>query len=151
MDWLGIGVLLIGVALLILVIVLIKPLSRLSNVLASVQKTTDDLPEKLTDVTGQAKTVLQTGNETIANVNDQVHQVSPVFHVVHDIGEASRELTSAALDKTMAFKQQTSDAKDFSQRKKYEGLYGLLSLIYYFSQKKDALKKTLPTSTTKES
>lgn len=144
MDWLGIGVLLIGIAFLVLVIFLLKPLSKLSDVLESVQKTTDQLPETLTDITGQAATVLHTSNETIGNVNNQVKEISPIFQIAGDVGVAARELSSATLDKTMTFKQNTSGAKDLSQRKKYAGLYGLLSILFYFSQKKDEIKRALP-------
>jgi len=146
MDWLGIGVLVIGIAFLILVVFLLKPLRKLSEVLESVQKTTDHLPETLTEITGQATMVLQTSNETIANVNSQVKEISPIFHIAGDVGVAARELTSSALDKTIAFKQKTSEGKEFSQSKKYQGLYGFLSLLYFFTQKKDEIKHTLPKS-----
>ena len=151
MDWLGIGVLIIGIAFLILVIVLIKPLGKLTTVLEDVQKTTDRLPNTLTDVTGQATTVLQTGNKTIENVNDKVNQMSPLFQIVGDVGQASREFTSAAVDKTIEFKQHTSEAHALSQRNKYEGFYGLLSLVYYLVQRKSELKKAIPGSDFKKS
>lgn len=144
MDWLGIGVLLIGIALLILVIILIKPLGKLSGVLESLQKTTDDLPETITEVTDQATQLLQTGNETLSNVNDQVTEISPVFQIVGDIGHVAREFTSKAVDKTVALKQQTSAATEVSNRKKYEGLYGLLSFILFFTERKKDIKNALP-------
>lgn len=143
MDWLDLGILIIGVAFLLLVIVLIKPLSKLAILLTSVQKTTDHLPEKVSNITTEATTVLKTSNETIAGVHQKMNDMNPVFHIIRDVGEASRQLTSTAVEKTIAFKQQTSDAKDFTDRKKYEGLYGLLSLLFYFSQKKDALKQAI--------
>lgn len=143
MDWLGIGVLLIGSAFLILVIVLIKPLNKLSDVLTSVQQTTDTLPEKLSNITEQTTLILKTSNETIANVNKQVSEVSPVFHIIGDVGQASRELTTTALHKTLAFKQKTEGNKQFTQSKKYEGLYGLLSLVFILFKNKDRVSEEL--------
>ena len=146
MDWLGIGVLIIGIALLILVILLIKPLNKLAGVLDNLYKTTDNLPKSLTDITGQATTILQTGNETIENVNNQVNEFHPLFKIVGDVGEASQELTAKALDKTMALKENTSAATELSQRKQYEGLFGLASVLFYLSQKKKDIKDVLPES-----
>lgn len=141
MDWLGIGVLLIGIALLVLVIVLIKPLSKLTEVLQSVKKTTDLLPETVYDVTENTTEVMRTSNATIANVNDKVSEIGPVFHLVGDIGEASRVITSNTLNRTMGFKEQTVAADAFAKRKKYEGLYGLLTLIFMLTNNKDQLKQ----------
>ena len=146
MDWLGIGVLVIGVALLILVFILIKPLNKLTGILENLQQTTEKLPNKLTEVTGQATTVLHTGNETIENVNNQVKEFQPLFQIVGDVGEASQQLTATALDKTMSLKQNTTAANDLSQRKQYEGIFGLLSVFFYLSQKRKDIKNALPKS-----
>ena len=146
MDWLGIGVLIIGVALLILVIFLIKPLNKLAGVLDNLQQTTDSLPNILTEITGQTTTILHTGNETIGNVNNQVKGFQPLFEIVRDVGEASQQLTATALEKTMSLKQNTSAATEFLQRKRYEGLFGLLSVFFYLSQRKKDIKNALPES-----
>lgn len=144
MDWLGIGLLIIGVSLLILVFFLIKPLNKLANVLDSLQQTTDKLPETLTDVSEQATAVLHSGNDAIENVNKQVNEFQPLFKIVRDVGEASQELTATALEKTVALKQNTSEANELVHRKQYEGLFGVLSMFYYLSQKKAEIKKALP-------
>ena len=146
MDWLGIGVLIIGIALLILVIVLIRPLNKLAGLLGNLQQTTDNFPKILTEITGQTTTILHTGNETIENVNNQVKEFQPLFKIVGDVGEASQQLTATALEKTITLKQNTSAANELSHRKKYEGLFGLLSVIFYLSEKKKDIKDAIPES-----
>lgn len=143
MDWLGIGVLIIGIAFLILVFVLIKPLMKLTTVLESLQKTTDQLPTMLTDVTGQATEVFQKGNETLVHVNNQVKEINPLFQIVNDAGVASRDFSEMALEKTFTLKKKTSEAKEFTQRKRFQGLYGLLAFVYYLSQRKEIIKEQL--------
>lgn len=144
MDWLGIGVLVIGVALLILVIILIKPLSKLAGVFESLQKTTDALPKTLTDITGQTTEIMHTTNKTISNVNKQVNEFQPLFEIVGDVGQASRHLTSVAVAKTMTLKEDTTAASNFTQQKQYQGLYGLASMLFFFSQKRKEMKNSLP-------
>lgn len=143
MDWLGIGVLLIGIALVVIAVVLIKPLNKLSDVLESVKHTTDKLPDTLTDITGQTKEILHTTNATIGNVNAQIKEVTPLFQIVGEVGEASREVTSAALDKSIHFKQQTADASQFTQKKQYQGLYGLLTMAYFMVERKKEMKDSM--------
>ncbi len=143
MDWLGIGVLLIGIAFLILVIVLMKPISKLSNVLGSIQDSTDRLPEQVDTIVKQATEALHSSNSTIQNVNDQVHEVSPVFQIVGDAGEASRAFTSSALSKVTSLKQRTDIAKDFSTQEKYRGIYGLAAFVFFLSQRKKEIKETI--------
>lgn len=139
MDWLGIGVLIIGIALFILVIVLIKPLLKLATVLSSVQKTTDRLPKILDDSATDVHKTFQNVNKTIENVNEQVHAVHPLFQIVEDAGIASRQVSSKFLNKSTAFKENTVEAQAFSEDKQYGGLYGILSFIFYLSQNKEAL------------
>ena len=62
MDWLGIGVFIIGIALFVLVIILIKPLMKLANVLSSVQQSTDRLPKILDENGKEAHIALQQVN-----------------------------------------------------------------------------------------
>ena len=144
MDWLGIGVLIIGVAFSALVIILIKPLSRLTDVLEGVEQTTDRLPKVLDDNANQAHEVFQNVNITLANVNEQVQSVNPVLHIVRDAGQASQQLTAVALEKTLELKKNTSEAKEFTTRKRYQGFYGIVSFFFYLIQNKKALKESLP-------
>ncbi|WP_301110220.1 DUF948 domain-containing protein [Sporosarcina sp.] len=142
MDWvLGIGVLLIGIALIIVAVVLIKPLGKLTEVLESVKKTTDTMPATVADITGQTQQILHTSNETISNVNKQVAEVTPVFQIVGDVGEASREVTTAALDRSVRLKERVGNASEFVQEKEYKGLYGLVTLVFYLMQQKKELKR----------
>jgi len=143
MDWLGIGVLLIGIAFLVLVFFLMKPLNKLAIVLENVQRTTEQLPTTLTEISGQATTILHTSNETIGNVNDQIKKVNPLLCIVEDVGVSARGLSSAVLDKTMTLKANTAQANEFSQREKYKGIYGLLSFLYFFSQNKNKLQQSI--------
>lgn len=144
MDWLGIGVLIIGIAFAVLVIYLLKPIKKLASVLGSLQQTTDRLPKVLDDVTSQATTVLQASNTTLANVNQQVTDISPVFHIIGEVGKEAEKFTSAALDKTTSLKQQTTGAKEFVTSKKYEGIFGLLSFLFFLSQKRHEISEKMP-------
>lgn len=146
MDWLGFGVIIIGIAFAALVTILIKPLGKLTNVLEGLEETTRRLPSALDDGANQAHQAFGKVNDTLVNVNEQVKSINPVFHIIKDAGEASRQLTSAALEKTIAMKESTSEAQAFTERKKYQGLYGILSFIFYISQQKKDLKNAFDKS-----
>ena len=143
MGLLEIGVLIIGIAFAVLVLFLIKPIKKLTDVLEDLKKTTEKLPESFINVTEQTTALLQEGNKTIVQLNDQVKELRPIFEIVGDVGEASQELTNSTLKKTIALKQRTSEAADFSHQKQYEGLFGLLSMIYYLSENKKILKESI--------
>ncbi|WOV85699.1 DUF948 domain-containing protein [Sporosarcina jeotgali] len=140
MDWMGIGVLVIGIAFAVLVVILIKPLKKLGDVMENLKQTTEKLPNVMDDVTGQAQLVLNTSNETIGNVNQQVNEITPLFKIVGDTGEAARSLTQSALIKTNTLKENTADAANLTRREKYQGLYGFLSFLFYLQQNKKEVK-----------
>lgn len=140
MDWMGIGVLVIGIAFAVLVVILIKPLKNLGDVMENLKQTTEKLPNVMDDVTGQAQLVLNTSNETIGNVNQQVNEISPLFKIVGDTGEAAHSLTQSALSKTNTLKENTANAANLTRREKYQGLYGFLSFLFYLQQNKKEVK-----------
>lgn len=140
MDWLGIGVLIIGIAFAVLTFLLIKPIRKLSETLDGVKQVSDRLPQLVDELSSQTVEVMQSSNATIANVNEQVKEISPLFHIVGDTGEATRQLTLSALGKTNTLKSKTSDASEFTKREKYEGIYGILSFIFFLSERKNHLK-----------
>ncbi|MBY7141819.1 DUF948 domain-containing protein [Virgibacillus sp. NKC19-3] len=135
MDWLGIGVLVLGVAFLALVIVLIKPLMKLSGLLGSLQKTTDKLPQSVDDISSQATEVLTTGNDTLNQLNTQIRELNPILHIVGDAGKATRKLSSSMVDATEDMKTSTAEGSELVQDRNLEGLYGALTLGYYIFQK----------------
>ncbi|SER03545.1 Uncharacterized protein YoxC, contains an MCP-like domain [Virgibacillus subterraneus] len=137
MDWLGIGVLIIGIAFLAFVIMLIKPLKNLSGVFSSLRSTTDALPQQVADITSGAKDTLTTGRETIQQLNNQMSELSPIFTILGDVGETTNKLSSSMVDITKEMKANTKEGSTFIERKNLEGLYGAITLGYYAFQRRN--------------
>ncbi|MCM3399575.1 DUF948 domain-containing protein [Oceanobacillus profundus] len=135
MIWIGIGLIIIGVAFIGLVVFLIKPLNKLASVLNSLQKTTDKLPKTVDDVTSQTTEAIGTGIDTLHQVNSQVKHLNPIFQIVGDAGHAANQLSSKMVDAVEDMKQNTQQANDFATRKNLEGLYGALTLGFFLFQK----------------
>lgn len=140
MDYLGIGVFIIGIAFAIVSIFLIKALNNLANVLGGVRKTVDQLPDQLDSVMKETSNVLNNSNDTLADVNEKIRALSPLFYIVGDIGESSRKLTSSLVDMTHSVKQSTFEGEQKINEEGWRGVYGALALTYYLSQKRKALK-----------
>jgi len=136
MDWLGIGVLIIGIAFVVLVILLIKPINKLSETLDNVEKTTNQLPGLMNDVSLKTAELLDNGNSTLKQVNKSVKEIDPYFTIIGDVGEASQELTTTALHKATEWKTKTSGAKQFVKKEKYAGLLGVLSFFQFLKERK---------------
>lgn len=141
MIWLGIGIIIVGIAFFALVFLLIKPLNKLAGVLSSLQKTTDGLPQSMNEITTQVKETLGAGKDTLQQVNIQVKELSPIFYIVGDAGRATNQLSSSMVDAVMKMKDSTTEASDFTERNKLEGLYGALTLGYFIFQKGKQLSK----------
>ncbi|WP_067730355.1 DUF948 domain-containing protein [Oceanobacillus damuensis] len=141
MIWIGIGLIIIGIALMALVVFLIKPLNNLAGVFSSLQKTTDELPKTVEDITSQTTQTLGTGVETLNQVNNQVRELSPLFHIVGDAGRATNHLTSSMVNAVDEMKVNTQNGSDFTTRKNLEGIYGALTLGYLLFQKNKEMKK----------
>ncbi|TGB02882.1 DUF948 domain-containing protein [Halobacillus salinus] len=150
MDWLGIGVFIIGIAFAIVSIFLIKALNNLANVLKGVTKTVDQLPGQLDSVMSETSNVLHNSNDTLADVNEKIRALSPLFYIVGDIGESSRKLTSSLVDMTYSMKSTTREGEQRVNEEGWRGIYGALALTYYFVQKRSALKTVQMKSQTNE-
>ncbi|RKQ32276.1 DUF948 domain-containing protein [Oceanobacillus halophilus] len=136
MLWLGIGVMVIGVALLILTIVLIKPLFKLAGVLGSLHKTTETLPQTVNELTTTAKDAIGTGVDTLNQVNTQMKELSPIFYIIGDVGRATNQLSSSIVSKVEHLKETTETTKDVSSNNNLQGFYGLIALAYLLFRQK---------------
>ncbi|MFC7063054.1 DUF948 domain-containing protein [Halobacillus seohaensis] len=145
MDYLGIGVLIIGIAFAVLSIFLMKTLNNLANVLKGVDRTVEKLPEQLDGVMSQTSEVLHTSNDTLVDVNEKIRALSPLFYIVGDIGESSRRLTSSLVDMTSSMKKSTSTGEEKVKEKDASGLYGAVALGYFLTQKRKAVKEAAAT------
>lgn len=136
MIWVGIGLIIIGLALLVLVGVLIKPLIKVSGVLSDMKKTTKDLPETVNELTTQVSEAMDTGVDTLQQINLQLKELTPIFYLVGDVGRATQQLSTNMVHAVEDFKKK--ETADFASRRNLEGLYGALTLgIMVFKSAKD--------------
>ncbi|MBH0230315.1 DUF948 domain-containing protein [Halobacillus yeomjeoni] len=140
MDFLGIGVLIIGIAFAVVSIFIIKALNNLAKVLGGVNKTVEQLPEQLDSVMKETSNVIHNSNDTLADVNEKIRALSPLFYIVGDIGESSRKLTSSLVDMTYSMKNSTHEGEQKVNEEGWRGIYGALALSYYLIQRRKALK-----------
>lgn len=143
MIWLGIGVIVIGVALLILAFVLIKPLNNLASTLSSVQQTTDELPSKLNTITEQTTELLQNTNNTLSDLNVKMAELTPIFQIIGNAGRASEHFSSSVIHSTKSLKESTIEGEEFTQRAGLKGISGGIAFGYYLFEKRKALKNTI--------
>lgn len=141
MDFTGIGVLLIGIGFLILSIFLAIVLSNVASILGGVNKTVGQLPEQLDNMFDETGKLLHNSNNTLADVNEKLGTLTPLFHVVGDVGESTRRLSSALVDVSKSTKSKVENADDATQSKTVGGLFGSTTLGYYlFGKCKEAKK-----------
>lgn len=134
MTWLGLGILIIGIAFFVLVILLIGPLNNLGDVLSGLQETTEKLPDDVGKIFEQTNGVFKQANDALYDVNEKLHTLSPLFSTVNDIGQASHNLSSTLTRTGYTFKENALEAKQRIQRENLEGIYESITLAYYFLQ-----------------
>lgn len=139
MMWIGIGLIIIGIALLALIGVLIKPLTKATAILNDVKKTTENLPETVTDLTSQAKDTLHSGHSIIQEINMQLKELTPIFYIVGDVGRSTRQISSNMVNAVEDFEHK--EKPDFVNRKNLEGLYGAITLGALIFQKAKEFSK----------
>ncbi|HEX6593966.1 MAG TPA: DUF948 domain-containing protein [Bacillota bacterium] len=94
----GVGVLLIGVALLVLAIFAAQALHNLASVLREMEKTVGKLPDQLDDMFKETGQLIRESNQTIADVNHKLEQLSPLFYVVGDVGKVTHTFSSSLVN-----------------------------------------------------
>ncbi|MYL47727.1 DUF948 domain-containing protein [Virgibacillus halodenitrificans] len=137
----GIGVLLIGVAFLILAFFVAHVLNNLAGVLHGVEKTVERLPNQLDEIFKETGNLMQESNRTLADVNDKMEQLSPLVYILGDAGNVTRKFSSSLVDITESMKSKTSDTEEITKKNNVGGLYGSFALGYYWLKKRRQLKK----------
>ncbi|PAV27859.1 general stress protein [Virgibacillus profundi] len=141
MDLAGIGVIIIGVAFLVLAIFIAHTLNNLAGVLKGIEKTVDRLPKQLDDVLKETGDLIGESNHTIADVNDKLKQLSPLFYIVGDVGNVTRRFSSSLVDVTETLKKKTTDTNEITKENNLGGLYGSFALGYYMMKKRRQMKQ----------
>ena len=141
MTLVGVGVLLIGIAFLILAIFLGNTLHNLAGILGGIDKTVQQLPKQLDDVMNETTNMIRESNVTLADVNEKMEQLSPLFYIVGDVGNATRKLSSSLVDATESMKAKSETGKGISDKNNLGGVYGSFALGYYWLKKRQQLKK----------
>lgn len=141
MTLIGIGVIIIGVACVILAIFIGHILNNLASVLSSVDKTVQQFPEQLDGIMKETSNVIRESNQALADVNEKMEQLSPLFYIVGDVGNATRKLSSSFVDATNSVKTKTEAGQEVSSKNNLGGVYGGVALGYYWLKKKRDLKR----------
>ncbi|MFD1363568.1 DUF948 domain-containing protein [Lentibacillus salinarum] len=134
MDWAGLGVIIIGLALLGLVFLLIKPLKSLTDILANLQQTTKALPVQVANVFEDTQSTLSSANGAIRQLNEQLSKLVPVFQIISHIGLALQNLFNAMTTINDEMKAKTDNP--MMRRYRLEGLYGAMALGYTILQRR---------------
>jgi uncharacterized protein YoxC len=140
MDLVGIGVLLIGIAFLILAIFVAHVLNNVAGVLGGVDKTVKQLPGQLDDMLEETSNMIKETNNTLSDVNEKMAQLSPLFYIVGDVGNATRKFSSSLVDVTDTMKAKSEEGKGIADKNKLGGMYGTFALGYYWLKRSQALK-----------
>jgi uncharacterized protein YoxC len=139
MTWVGIGLIIIGLGLLALVGIAIKPLNKAATVLSDLRNTTKDLPETVNDISSKANVALDKGVDTLQEVNTQLKELTPIFYLVGDVGRATQHLSSNMVTVVEDFEEKETES--FASRKNLEGLYGAITLGIIIVQKMNQYKE----------
>lgn len=141
MDLTGIGVLLIGIAILILAIFFARILNNIASILGGVDKTVEQLPKQLDNMFDETGKLLSNSNNTLSDVNEKLGTLTPLFHVVGDVGESTRRLSSKLVDVSKSTKSKLDTADPTEQKTKLGGLYGSTALGFYLFRKRKESKQ----------
>ena len=141
MDLIGTGVLLMGIACLVLAIYLARVLNNFANVISGVDKTVEQLPDQLDNILNETGNLIHHSNATLSDVNEKLGTLTPLFHIVGDIGESTRTLSSSLVDVTKSAKKKMDKTDPTLQNKRLGGVYGSFALSYYLYQNRQDLKK----------
>lgn len=142
MDLTGLGVLFIGIAFLVFAIFLARVLNSFANVMDGVGKTVEELPKQLDTILNETGNLIHHSNNTLLDVNEKLGTLTPLFHIVGDIGESTRTISSSLVDVTAAMKKKRDKKQDEpTKNKRLGGIYGSTALGYYLLQKGKELTK----------
>ncbi|MBB4826258.1 uncharacterized protein YoxC [Sporosarcina luteola] len=144
MSLTGLGVLLIGVAFLLLAIFLARVLNRLAGVLNGVSDTMESLPKQMNQLLGETGNLIHTSTQTLADTNKKLEALTPLFQIVGDLGDTTRTYSSSLVDVVDSAKTKVEQADETKRNQKIGGMYGLAALGYYTVRKRSDVKKQKP-------
>ncbi|CAM3051809.1 DUF948 domain-containing protein [Filibacter tadaridae] len=141
MNLTGIGVLLIGVAFLVLAIFFARVLNNFSSILRGVDKTVEQLPNQLDSILNETGSLIQNSNNTLADVNEKLGTLTPLFNIVGDVGESTRTLSASLVDAAASAKKKMDKVDVQAKNERLGSTYGSAALGFYLLTKRNDAKK----------
>ncbi|ADU28738.1 DUF948 domain-containing protein [Evansella cellulosilytica] len=138
MDWLGIGVFILSIGFAVLIIFLRPVLKRLEETLGATAKTINTTGASITELSKETVGVIHNSNETLADVNEKLAKLDPLFQIIHDTGESAHHLTSTLAKFSVDKAERAQAGMDILDKNKLEGLMRGAAFIYYLRQAKKA-------------
>ncbi|WP_246367109.1 DUF948 domain-containing protein [Paraliobacillus salinarum] len=132
----GVGVLLIGIAFLIISIFLARALNNVAGVLKGVEKTVDQLPNHFNGVLEETGNLIHESNRTLADLNNKLEQLNPLFYIIEDTGNMTRKVSSSMLDFATSVKKKSNSIEHATKKNNVGGLYGSFAFGYYLWKKR---------------
>lgn len=136
MDWLGIGVFILSIGFAIMVFYLIPVFKNLSKTLGATADTITSTEKELEKITNETTVMLHTSNETLANVNDKLGKLDPLFDVMNDAGKSAHHFTSSLVRVIGTKAEKTSEGTEILDRHNLEGIMRGAAFIYYLTKRK---------------
>lgn len=135
MDLQGIGVLLIGIALLIMAIFTAKILNNIAGILKGVDRTVEQLPAQLDTMFDETGKLLHNSNNTLVDVNEKLGTLTPLFHIVGDVGESTRRLSSGLVKVSKRGMEKNLEVDGEKKDETVGKVFGLSTIAYYLFKK----------------
>lgn len=144
MDWLGIGVFILAIAIFVGVLILIPVIKKLTDTLGNTADTVSTLNKSLGEITSETTLILYNTNETLVDVNAKIAKLNPLFDIIHDTGEAAHHLTGTLASYTSVKHDRAQEGISFIDRKNLEGIMRGAAFVYYLRQvKKESERQSM--------
>jgi len=141
MNLSGLGVLIIGIAFVILAIILGRIMLKAASALKSADILAQQTPKQIYRVMDETSDIMRYGNDALQDLNTKMRELSPLFYLVGDLGNSTESASLWVQQQAQKLNRESDELSAETENKIGNNAYGSIALVMYLLKKRKEIQR----------
>lgn len=137
----GLGVLIIGIAFVILAVILGRMLLKAASTLKSADVIAQRMPQQVYRVMDETADMMRYGNDALQDLNTKMRELTPLFYLVGDLGNSTESASLWVQQQAQKLNRESDELSAETESKIGNNAYGSIALVMYLLKKRKELQR----------
>ena len=137
----GLGVLIIGIAFIILAVILGRIMLKAASTLKSADVIALRMPKQVYRVLDETADTMRYGNDALQDLNTKMREMTPLFYLVGDLGNSTESASLWVQQQALKLNRESDELSAETENKIGNNAFGSIAIVMYLLKKRKELQR----------